>query len=178
MSPGFDDESKSVRGIPLPSVDDPSFRDNGLDVIRLFLALAVIHSHSWFVIPPIGEQDLMTRLTGGEMNCGALAVNLFFALSGYLVSASWQRLGSTVYGGEGAANIPGVCRIDALAGFFRHPDQPENMGGGSILESYSATCCGDSLVWQRSPARPFAGTIVRGQFYPRGNQWLALDHSI
>ncbi len=28
------------------------------------------------------------------MNCGAVAVNLFFALSGYLVSASWQRLGS------------------------------------------------------------------------------------
>jgi peptidoglycan/LPS O-acetylase OafA/YrhL len=36
----------------------------------------------------------MTRPTGGEMNCGAVAVNLFFALSGYLVSASWQRLGS------------------------------------------------------------------------------------
>lgn len=83
-----------VSGVFLPAVHDPAFKTNALNVVRLILAVMVIHSHSWFLLPDLEGREIVSQLTDGELNCGGLAVNLFFALSGYLVSASWVRQNS------------------------------------------------------------------------------------
>lgn len=61
-------------------------RDNGLNLLRLVLAALVIVSHSWSVAG-FGPEPRI-----GDLNLGAWAVGGFFAISGYLVSASRLRL--------------------------------------------------------------------------------------
>jgi len=70
----------------LGSLLDP--RDNSLNLIRLVLAVAVIVAHS----TPLGGFGDAPRL--GGMNLGEWAVAGFFALSGWLITAS--RLSSTL----------------------------------------------------------------------------------
>jgi peptidoglycan/LPS O-acetylase OafA/YrhL len=57
---------------------------NSFDLVRLFLATAVIVGHSW------GLLGLPNPL-GGTGEIGQIAVCGFFSLSGYLVSQSWRR---------------------------------------------------------------------------------------
>src|SRR5262249_6573708 len=68
---------------------EPASRRNNFDAIRFTLALLVIVSHAW-VIPFGGAQaDPLYQLTRGQMDFGALAVNAFFVISGYLITMSW-----------------------------------------------------------------------------------------
>jgi peptidoglycan/LPS O-acetylase OafA/YrhL len=85
------DNAAAVVGATLPSVHEPRFHQNGLNLLRLILALMVIYSHSWHLVPATSEGSQPAILTQLQMNGGRLAVNLFFALSGYLVSGSWDR---------------------------------------------------------------------------------------
>lgn len=62
--------------------DRLSSRDNALNFVRLFLASAVILSHSW----PVGGYE--HNITVGF---GGWAVNGFFAISGYLIAGSRTR---------------------------------------------------------------------------------------
>jgi peptidoglycan/LPS O-acetylase OafA/YrhL len=64
-------------------------RDNNFDAIRLAMALLVIFSHAYPLAT--GEQ-----LFGWEMvSLGAFAVAVFFVVSGYLITMSWERSRST-----------------------------------------------------------------------------------
>ena len=54
--------------------------------MRLVLALMVICSHSYIVV---GKQEPLSRLTGGQIGTGDLAVTCFFILSGFLITKSW-----------------------------------------------------------------------------------------
>jgi peptidoglycan/LPS O-acetylase OafA/YrhL len=60
------------------------------DCIRLLAAAMVLLSHSYVLAGDPGGEPL-ARLTGGAHDLGEIAVNLFFAMSGYLVAQSWQR---------------------------------------------------------------------------------------
>lgn len=51
----------------------------------------VVYSHSWHLVPTGAERPLPTILHQFQIHGGSVAVSLFFALSGYLVSASWDR---------------------------------------------------------------------------------------
>ncbi|WP_238016119.1 acyltransferase [Dactylosporangium sp. AC04546] len=64
---------------------------NGLGLLRLVLALAVLVAHSW----PLGSgaANPGLGLTHGQTDLGTLAVDGFFVLSGFLVAASGRRLG-------------------------------------------------------------------------------------
>lgn len=55
------------------------------DLMRLIAALLVVLSHSW---PLAGQAPIWTR---GVEDFGALGVSIFFVISGFLVSASYQR---------------------------------------------------------------------------------------
>jgi peptidoglycan/LPS O-acetylase OafA/YrhL len=81
----------AVVGAALPSAHEPKFHQNGLNLLRLILALMVIYSHSWHLVPAASEGRPPMVLAQLQVNGGNLAVNLFFALSGYLVSGSWER---------------------------------------------------------------------------------------
>ena len=66
-------------------------RANNLDFMRLFFAVLVIYSHAY----PLGlgseAAEPFKRLTHGQITGGALAVDAFFIMSGFLIAASAER---------------------------------------------------------------------------------------
>jgi len=71
-----------------------SRNSNNLNAIRLFLALSVIFSHSFPVCYGSVREakcEPVAVWTHGQMTLGSAAVNLFFLLSGMLITASWLR---------------------------------------------------------------------------------------
>ncbi len=62
---------------------------NNFNLMRLVAAWLVIYSHAWAITGAPGH-DLMGTLTGFR-SAGALAVDLFFVASGFLIAASLQR---------------------------------------------------------------------------------------
>jgi len=67
-----------------------SKKTNNLNLIRLVLALAVIYAHAYPLSLGAGKGvDLINGLTHGQQTAGGLAVDLFFLISGFLITASW-----------------------------------------------------------------------------------------
>lgn len=69
------------------------FRKNNFNCIEFIAALTVIASHAFAVTGRAGHEWLAHQ-TKGVVSFGALAVSVFFIISGYLVSASYERSGS------------------------------------------------------------------------------------
>lgn len=64
---------------------------NNLDLLRLLFASLVLFSHAPELIDGNRSRELLSMLTGNVDTFGRFAVNGFFALSGYLIMASWFR---------------------------------------------------------------------------------------
>ena len=64
----------------------PSFP--GFDAIRLFAAWAVVYSHSYPIASGIDAADPLVSVLGGRQELGDYAVQVFFMLSGFLLSGS------------------------------------------------------------------------------------------
>jgi len=64
-------------------------RDNNLNLIRMVAATAVLVSHAWPQTYGVGVIEPMERLTHHSL--GRLSVYVFFAISGFLVAASFTR---------------------------------------------------------------------------------------
>ena len=62
---------------------------NHFNAIRLFAAWLVIYGHAWAITGTPGG-DLLARATGFKF-AGAIAVDMFFVISGFLIAASLQR---------------------------------------------------------------------------------------
>lgn len=69
--------------------------DNSIGLLRLLLAGAVLWGHSWYLAGRSAEEPISRWLLGGSEAVATSAVKAFFALSGYLVMQSEQRLAST-----------------------------------------------------------------------------------
>ena len=69
--------------------DESGFRRNNFDFLRFALACLVIFSHSFILLSGSERTEPVYRLTGGQINAGAVAVNGFFVISGFLVAGSW-----------------------------------------------------------------------------------------
>lgn len=65
-------------------------RANNFNALRLLLALAVILSHTPELIDGNRNREIFSRLFG-TYSLGEVAVNAFFILSGFLITASWVR---------------------------------------------------------------------------------------
>ena len=67
-------------------------KDNNFDFLRFLAALLVVTSHSfWLYGGPYPELALF-----GDTAIGTLAIYMFFVISGYLISASWQHSRGTL----------------------------------------------------------------------------------
>jgi peptidoglycan/LPS O-acetylase OafA/YrhL len=64
---------------------------NNFGAIRLILASVVILSHCYPAIHGNFEGECLWSFTRRQMELSAVAVNLFFATSGYLITLSWLR---------------------------------------------------------------------------------------
>lgn len=64
---------------------------NNFDFLRLALAVLVIFSHSYPLATGTEAHEPLHVLTRGQMTGGALAVDLFFVMSGFLIAASAER---------------------------------------------------------------------------------------
>ena len=62
---------------------------NNFNLMRLVAAWLVIYGHAWAITGSSG-QDLLAGLTGFRF-AGAIAVDMFFVVSGFLITASLQR---------------------------------------------------------------------------------------
>src|SRR5215469_16755409 len=71
-------------------------RENNIDFVRIFLALLVILSHSYPLALGHERTEPFMLLSRGQVTGGHIAVDLFFILSGFLISASYERSRSAV----------------------------------------------------------------------------------
>jgi len=67
-------------------------RDNNLNLIRMLAATAVLVSHAFPIAWGPGAPEPLLGLTGYTL--GTLAVMVFFAVSGFLITASFERTSS------------------------------------------------------------------------------------
>ena len=64
-------------------------RQNNFDFLRFILALSVIFSHCYAVLGYSARP--LSSISRGQIDLGAAAVNGFFVISGFLITASWMR---------------------------------------------------------------------------------------
>jgi len=108
-------------------------RRNNLDFLRFFLACVVIHTHSYRMV---GAEytGIVERLRHLDLGGAWLAVDGFFAISGFLITQSWMRARSPVdYFKRRALRIyPGFIAAILLCMFVVGP-----LGGASLPEYFS-----------------------------------------
>lgn len=64
---------------------------NNFDFIRFALALAVVFAHSYALLQGGDAGEPLMRATHQQLTFGALAVDWFFVISGFLITHSWLR---------------------------------------------------------------------------------------
>ncbi|HUK07182.1 MAG TPA: acyltransferase [Stellaceae bacterium] len=98
-------------------------RRNNFDALRLLAAASVILSHA--VLLSTGQQDAdpLIWLTHGQLVLGVAGVFVFFVISGYLVTQSWERTHSLPrYGAKRALRIyPGLAMCILVLTFALGP---------------------------------------------------------
>lgn len=75
----------------LVPVDPQRQRRNAFDMIRLAMAVLVVWSHSFALWKGSESGEPVSLLLAGTYNAGNIAVLTFFAISGFLITASWER---------------------------------------------------------------------------------------
>ena len=69
-------------------------RQNNFDLLRLVAALSVISQHAFLLSENSQDHDPLMILTGGQTILGVVGVFVFFTISGYLVTQSFDTTGS------------------------------------------------------------------------------------
>lgn len=93
---------------------------NNFNLMRLAAAWLVIYAHAWPITGSAGI-DLLGQLTGLR-SAGAVAVDLFFVISGFLIAASLERNGLGGYlVSRGLRILPALVVCVALTTFLLGP---------------------------------------------------------
>jgi peptidoglycan/LPS O-acetylase OafA/YrhL len=66
-------------------------RANNFDALRLVAALAVIFSHAFLIAQGTEANDPLNLLTGNQCMLGLTGVFIFFAVSGFLITQSYEQ---------------------------------------------------------------------------------------
>ena len=71
-------------------------RHNNFDLLRLIAAVSVIFSHAFLLAENSQDHDPLMILTGGQTILGVVGVFVFFTISGYLVTQSFDTTDSAL----------------------------------------------------------------------------------
>lgn len=98
-------------------------RDNNFDALRLVAACTVIFSHAFLIATGTEDQEPLVWITGRQCNLGLVGVFIFFAISGYLVTESFENSASPLdYLAKRALRIfPGLFVVLLAAAFVIAP---------------------------------------------------------
>ncbi|WP_404711600.1 acyltransferase family protein [Sphingomonas sp. MMS24-J13] len=151
----------------LVPADTATLRRNNFDAIRLTMALLVVWSHSFALWFGDERDEWLSRLTAGVYNSGNIGVLAFFAISGFLITLSWERsAGAIAYLKRRVLRIyPGylvaitLCSLVIVPAFSsRHfgyltPAEWRGMVGNLLLRNYII------------PSDAFHGSAVNGSLW-------------
>jgi peptidoglycan/LPS O-acetylase OafA/YrhL len=96
---------------------------NNFDALRFVAALSVIFSHSFLIAEGTGASEPLNRLTGNQCMLGLAGVFVFFAISGFLVTQSFEQTqGPLRYLAKRCLRIfPGYIVVLVLTAFVLGP---------------------------------------------------------
>jgi peptidoglycan/LPS O-acetylase OafA/YrhL len=98
-------------------------RCNNFDALRLLAAVSVIFSHSFLIAEGTQKHEWLIRLTGNQSILGLTGVFVFFAISGFLVTQSFEETGDPLrFLAKRALRIfPGLFVAALLSAFVLAP---------------------------------------------------------
>ena len=98
-------------------------RHNNFDALRLVAAASVIFSHAYLIGEGRQDGEPLMRLTQGQTIFGVVGVFVFFTISGYLVTQSFEATGSALrFAAKRALRIyPGLLLCLLLSAFVLGP---------------------------------------------------------
>jgi peptidoglycan/LPS O-acetylase OafA/YrhL len=98
-------------------------RHNNFDALRLVAAISVIFSHAFLIGEERQDAEPLMRLTGGQTILGVVGVFVFFTISGYLVTQSFEQTHSAPrFAAKRALRIyPGLLVCVLLSAFVLGP---------------------------------------------------------
>ncbi|HEY3989679.1 MAG TPA: acyltransferase [Acidobacteriaceae bacterium] len=109
-------------------------RDN-IDFLRLAFALLVVFAHSFTITQGSDRAEPFMRLTRGQVTGGHIAVDAFFILSGFLITASYERSGSarSFLKKRIARVYPGFFALTVVTALFFAPLAGGEVEGRGVL---------------------------------------------
>src|SRR3989442_213598 len=98
-------------------------RQNNFDALRLLAAISVIFSHSFLIAEGTQSREWLILLTGNQSILGLTGVFVFFAISGFLVTQSFEETANPLrYLTKRALRIfPGLFVATLLSAFVLAP---------------------------------------------------------
>jgi len=98
-------------------------RHNNFDALRLIAAVSVIFSHSFLVAEGTQNREWLIVLTGNQCILGLTGVFIFFAISGFLVTQSFEQTPNPLhYLAKRALRIfPGLFIATLISAFVLGP---------------------------------------------------------
>ena len=98
-------------------------RQNNFDALRLLAAASVIFSHSFLIAEGTQSREWLILLTGNQCILGLTGVFVFFAISGFLVTQSFEQTGNPLrYLAKRALRIfPGLFVATVVSAFILGP---------------------------------------------------------
>jgi len=128
----------------------PIARHNNFDALRLVAAVSVIFSHSFLIAEGTQKREWLILLTGNQSILGLCGVFVFFAISGFLVTQSYEETGDPLrFLAKRALRIfPGLFVATLLSAFvlaplvttletgayFSRPEPYEYIVGNTVLD--------------------------------------------
>lgn len=140
---------------------------NNFDALRFWAALTVLWSHCWELTQGSVANEPMNRLSGEQTTLGGLSVMVFFVISGYLITKSYDagRDPWRFARARALRILPALVLVVLLSAFMLGP-----IGAGVSLRAFIATpepwryLTGHSLAtWPAFPSNP--STDINGPLW-------------
>ena len=151
-------------------------RRNNFDALRLLAAMSVMFSHSFLIAEGTQKHEWLIRLTGNQSILGLTGVFVFFAISGFLVTQSFEQTGDPLrFVAKRALRIfPGLFVADRAVG-FRAGATRHDPAARRLFQPAGALPIRRRQHLARSDRARIAGRHVRQQPGRAGDKWLDVD---
>ena len=72
-------------------------KENNYDFIRFFLAVLILYTHLYALYFGHGGDEWLFNITNGQFDIGVVVVDMFFLISGFLITMSWYNTPNLYY---------------------------------------------------------------------------------